>query len=238
MTRNGLPILAGAAFVAACNALAGHDGVSLGDGGAQDASHGDGASSGSSSGVTGPDASGDAGMDAKESGPPPPSCAAGGPGMTTCGADGESCCTSLEVEGGTYYRTYDLNDSGTPVFAADGGPIGEADPATVGGLRLDKYLVTVGRFRQFVNAVLRPDGGPGYTPPPGSGKHTHLNGGLGLVNSGNVGGYETGWVATDDGNLGPTNTNLSCDPNYATWTASPGEEEALPINCVNWWGAY
>jgi hypothetical protein len=38
----------------------------------------------------------------------PPSCAPGGPGMTNCGPGGsgaESCCTSLEVGGGAYYRT-------------------------------------------------------------------------------------------------------------------------------------
>src|SRR5271165_983105 len=71
--------------------------------------------------------------------PAPPSCAPGGPGMTNCGPGGsgtESCCTSLPVTGGTFYRTF-TND-GT-------GPTEEADPATVSGFRLDKYLVTVGR---------------------------------------------------------------------------------------------
>jgi len=47
----------------------------------------------------------------------------------------------------------------------------------VGDFKLDKYEVTVGRFRQFVAAW---NGGAGYTPPAGSGKHTHLNGGNGL----------------------------------------------------------
>ena len=71
----------------------------------------------------------------------PPSCQAAGPGVTDCGASNESCCTSPEVPGGTYYRTY---------ANSDGGPTGEADPATVSGFRLDEYQVTVGRFRQFV----------------------------------------------------------------------------------------
>jgi formylglycine-generating enzyme required for sulfatase activity len=69
------------------------------------------------------------------------------------GSGSESCCTSLEVTpNGPYYRTYANSGSG---------PSGEADPATVSAFRLDKYLVTVGRFRQFVNAVLPPDGGTG-----------------------------------------------------------------------------
>ena len=102
--------------------------------------------------------------------------------MTDCGdAGGESCCTSLGVPCGTYYRTY--NTAGSLTGPPDGGWPDEADPATISGFRLDEYDVTVGRFRQFVNAVLPPDGGTGWLPTPGSGKHTHLNGGLGLANS-------------------------------------------------------
>jgi sulfatase modifying factor 1 len=173
----------------------------------------------------GQDSSADAGT--------PPSCAPGGPGMSDCGAASESCCTSLEVTGGTYYRTYSWDPNV--------GPAGEADPATVSSFRLDKYLVTVGRFRQFVNAW---NGGAGYTPPAGSGKHVHLNGGLGLVNVGDDAGlaYEPGWVATDDVNVAPTSTNLNCiganDYPTATWTPSASTQENLPINCVNWYEAY
>ena len=171
-----------------------------------------------------------------------PSCAPGGPGMTTCGSSGdESCCTSLEVAGGTFYRTYDPIADGPsqrPILAADGGPADEADPATVSNFRLDKYLVTVGRFRQFVAAW---NGGAGFVPPQGCGKHTHLNGGQGLANSGPGGGYETGWVASDDSNVSPTDYHLSCsEPNTdnATWTPSAASDETLPITCVNWYEAY
>ncbi len=167
-----------------------------------------------------PDAMGDAGA--------PPSCLAGGPGLSNCGPK-ESCCTSPEIPGGTYFRTY-AND-GT-------GPTEEADPASVSTFRLDKYDVTVGRFRQFVAAVLPPDGGAGWRPAAGSGKHTHLNGGKGLVNSGDSGGYELGWLAADDTNIAPTDSNLACDPSYATWTASAASNENLPVNCVNWWESY
>jgi formylglycine-generating enzyme required for sulfatase activity len=100
---------------------------------------------------------------------------------------------------------------------------------------MDKYVVTVGRFRQFVNAW---NGGTGWLPPPGSGKHTHLNNGNGLNATG--GGYEPGWVATDDSNITPTDDKLklTCDPSYATWTSTAGSQETLPINCVNWWESY
>ena len=150
------------------------------------------------------------------------SCQASGKGLTDCGSPRENCCTSLEVPGGTYYRTY-TND-GT-------GAIGLADPATVSAFHLDKYLVTVGRFRRFVAAW-----SAGYTPAAGSGRHLHLNGGSGLNAS--AGGYEPGWLPADSVNISPTDTNLTCDASYATWTSSPTTQESLPINCVNWYEAY
>lgn len=148
--------------------------------------------------------------------------------MSNCGAKSEGCCTSPEVVGGPpaspFYRTY--SNSG-------GGATGEADPASVSSFRLDKYDVTVGRFRQFVAAW-----NAGWTPPAGSGKHTHLNGGQGLVSAGSAGEYEPGWVASDDANVAPTNANLaSCSP-QGTWTSTAGTQENLPVNCVNWSEAY
>jgi sulfatase modifying factor 1 len=168
----------------------------------------------------------------------PASCSAGGSGMTNCGAGGsgsESCCTSLEVAGGTFYRTYDADDAGTGSGEAG---TGQANPATVSGFRLDKYLVTVGRFRKFVAAW---NAGAGYLPAAGSGKHSSLNGGNGLGNSGDPGTYETGWDATNWNNttdVDPTNTNLACGGTSDTWSNTAGTHENLPINCVNWWEAY
>jgi formylglycine-generating enzyme required for sulfatase activity len=152
----------------------------------------------------------------------PPSCQAGGEGLTNCGADSESCCASLEVPGGTFYRSYTNDGSG---------PTDEADPATVSSFRLDKYLVTVGRFRQFVAAC-----SGGWLPSAGSGKHIHLNHGNGL--NANGGGYEPGWVTADRSNLAPTNANLDCESESPTWTNTSRTQETLPINCVNWWEAY
>jgi len=154
------------------------------------------------------------------------SCAPGGTGLTSCGASSESCCTSLELPGGTYDRTY--NSFGGSVS-------GQADPASVSGFRLDKYLVTVGRFRQFVSAW---NGGAGFMPAAGSGKHVHLNGGQGLANSGSPGTYEPGWVISDNANVAPTGTNLACAFGEGnTWTPSAGTSETLPMNCVNSWEA-
>jgi sulfatase modifying factor 1 len=155
---------------------------------------------------------------------PPPSCISSIAGTTNCGASVESCCASLEVAGGTFDRVYTNTGNGAT---------GLANPATVSGFRLDKYDVTVGRFRQFAGAW-----SVGYRPAPGSGKHTHLNDGHGLANSSGQGGYEPGWAATDDSNVAPTTANLQCDAANATWTASAGTNETLPITCGNWYEAY
>jgi formylglycine-generating enzyme len=85
--------------------------------------------------------------------------------------------------------------------------------------------------------------GAGYLPAGGSGKHTHLNGGQGLVNAnapadaGTV--FETGWIGSDDTQIQPTDANLTVDSN-STWTAAVGSAtaEKLPINTVDWWEAY
>ena len=162
----------------------------------------------------------------------PASCRTSGAGLTNCGSSSESCCVSLEVTGGTYYRTYNTSQStsGPPA----GGWPDLADPATISTFRLDKYPVTVGRFRQFVAAW-----SGGWTPPAGSGKHGHLNGGLGLADSGNAGSYEPGWQTSANASIAPTNKNLtSCGTTYDTWTAAAGSQENLPINCVNWSEAY
>jgi sulfatase modifying factor 1 len=172
------------------------------------------------------------------------SCEAGGKGLTNCGPNKESCCTSLEVPGGTYYRTYANYDDGGVIVTPGAARATLANPATVSSFRLDKYVVTVGRFRQFVKAFNKVEGGSGWLPAEGSGKHTHLNGGRGLVNIGTDAGvaYERGWLSSDDSKIDPTDSALTllCDPfdPYATWTARAVNHETLPINCVNWWEAY
>jgi formylglycine-generating enzyme required for sulfatase activity len=75
-------------------------------------------------------------------------------------------------------------------------------------------------------------------PQAGSGKHTALNNGQGVANSGPGGGYEPGWVVSDDSNIAPTDTHLgSCVPD-STWTSAAARNENLPITCVNWWESY
>jgi formylglycine-generating enzyme len=154
-----------------------------------------------------------------------PSCASSGPGLSDCGPGRESCCTSIELPAGSYHRTF--TSSATGMATALGAP------ATLSEFRLDKYLVTVARFRKFVSAW---SGGSGFTPAPGSGKHTHLREGMGLTLMG--GGQEPGWRATDGASVAPTSANLECFARDQTWTEVAGAKESLPMNCMTWAEAY
>ncbi len=170
-------------------------------------------------------------MPQPDGGPPlPPSCSGG----LACGS--ESCCTSLSVPGGTFKRSYDGMNYTDPNY-----------PATVSSFRLDKYEITVGRFRKFVDAVVG-----GWTPAAGSGKHMHLNGGNGLSTGGTSfePGWDSAWTAThlppsktfwDDGTCYSACVERGggdCSAGYETWTPSAGANENKPINCVNWYQAY
>jgi formylglycine-generating enzyme required for sulfatase activity len=170
----------------------------------------------------------------------PPSCQGSGAGLFNCpaGMGQESCCTSLEVEGGAYYRSYNAGDAGFGVCeggkACDGGTE-TGNMATVSGFRLDKYLVTVGRFRRFRDLLNRDAG----LPASGSGRHTYLNDGGGLTNSGSGAGHELGWDAlTWNSELMTDAGKLECSGGSETWTPDAGANEDLPITCVTWYEAY
>jgi len=141
-----------------------------------------------------------------------------------CGTelDPQPCCKSPLVPGGAYFRD-DTQDF----------------PATVSDFRLDQYEVTVGRFRTFVDAVVVED----WFPAAGSGKHTHLRAGLGLVGTSGEGepGWDVTWNAPAYGLMSTAeewNDLLTCgSDNYFTWTELADQNEVLPINCVNWYQA-
>lgn len=158
---------------------------------------------------------------------PPPSCAGMAP---TCGANrNEDCCTSLWVSGTSpgevYYRSHDGVGSGA--FEE-----GTSAPASVSDFRLDKYEVTVGRFRAFVEMGMGTLANP---PIPGTGAHTNVPG-------------DTGWNQDWKSNLIDSTDHLrqalQCEPgarcvsNFPTWTdRSDGGNENRPINSVTWYEA-
>jgi formylglycine-generating enzyme required for sulfatase activity len=86
---------------------------------------------------------------------------------------------------------------------------------------LDTYEISVGRFRQFVDAY------PGSKPAPGSGKNPHNP-------------ADEGWEAAWNASLPVDQAELIeavqvCDPDFRTFTAG---NDALPMNCITWFEAF
>jgi formylglycine-generating enzyme required for sulfatase activity len=132
---------------------------------------------------------------------------------SNCGKSGDqSCCAAPVVPGGTFKRSYD------GVNNTDG-----SYPATISSFKLDRYEVTVGRFRKFVTAY------PGSKPAPGAGKNPNNP-------------SDTGWSSSFSGLL-PTDqaalkAALKCESTFQTWTDSPGSNENRAINCLTWYMSY
>lgn len=135
----------------------------------------------------------------------------------TCGASGkDSCCNSPQVAGGTYDRSYDV--------AGDGSSGNMNFPATVSSFRLDKYEVTVGRFRAFVQASM----GTQVTPPrAGAGAHANI------ADS----GWDPNWNIRLVADTQALVAAVKCDATFQTWTDTPGGNEDRPMNCISWYEA-
>lgn len=132
-----------------------------------------------------------------------PRCEGVEPGCGVAGDD--DCCARGAVVGGGFDR---VNDPGLRASVAD--------------FELDRYEVTVGRFRQFVADY------PRNRPLPEAGAHPLLAGS----------GWDPEWDAMLPADEAALRASLQCDPNFRTWTEAPGESEALPINCVSWYLAF
>jgi formylglycine-generating enzyme required for sulfatase activity len=135
----------------------------------------------------------------------------------TCGPRrDDSCCNSPLVKGGHFFRSFDKanNQSGDT-----------KNPATVSDFRLDKYEVTVGRFRAFVTAGMGTQDG---APTAGDGAHTALS------NS----GWNPDWTASLEVNTAALMTKLGCSDDR-TWDPldSKDADDARPINCLTWYEA-
>ena len=65
----------------------------------------------------------------------------------------EDCCSAaMPIPGGTFFRSYDT--------ASDAMYPSTSYPATVSPFRLDRFEVTVGRFRQFIDAGMGTQANP------------------------------------------------------------------------------
>jgi cysteine-rich repeat protein len=173
---------------------------------------------------------------------PGPSCDGLAP---TCGAaHDESCCTSQIVPGNAVGGACE----GQPFFLDYDAAAGNYDtknaPATVSNYAIDKFEVTVGRFRKFVEAYDQWHVVEKH-PLPGEGAHPRVT------------NAPTAWDPAWDEAVCPGDTGKKpCLPIDAadfrsatrinpvqnnkqnTWTNEPDIHENRPINYVNWFEAY
>ena len=145
-----------------------------------------------------------------------PSCS----GMLGNECRGGSCCTALPVPGGTFQMG--RSDSGSDAFSA--GSIHEQPEhaVDVSPFVLDKFEVTVGRVRRFVDSY---DGTP---PAQDAGAHPRIK--------------DSGWQSVWNTRLPPDSATLAddlrCDSTYGTWSPAVSLNDPLPINCINWFQAF
>ncbi len=146
------------------------------------------------------------------SGPTGPSCQ----GLAAnCGpSSNEDCCKSLLVPGGMFLRNYDGVDYKD-----------SSHPATVSGFYFDRFEVTVGRFRAFVDA----GAGTQLNPPSlGDGAHPLVP----------TSGWDSSWNAYLPSDEAALKSEVTCGSGDATWTDAEGANETLPMGCLNWYMAF
>ena len=148
---------------------------------------------------------------------------------------GESCCMSIEMPGGTYPMGRS-EVSGASDYHPDALRSNEVPEHTaiVASFALDKYEVTVGRFRNFVADY--------------NSWHTNANPTNPSITAGahpiaaNTGWGQSWSAALTDLPIDATAlvTAVKCDSTNQTWTDTPASSatEAYPMNCVTWYQAF
>jgi formylglycine-generating enzyme required for sulfatase activity len=112
---------------------------------------------------------------------------------------------------------------GTPEDHPDGASREQPEfAATVADFHLDKFEVTVGRFRRFVEDYT------GQPPPAGAGAHPLIEGS----------GWDSEWDQQMPSSQTALREDLACSASLQTWTDTPESNETYPINCVSWYVAF
>lgn len=146
-------------------------------------------------------------------------CQVGGPSCSglaaNCGASGnQNCCASSIVTGDTFNRNGNA-----------------ALPATISNFKLDRFEVTIGRFRKFVDAGY----GTQITAPiTGTGAHPNA------PSSGWTAAYNAPLSADKAALLAALKTisNPAGPSDLCLWSDAAGAAENHPINCVSWVEAF
>jgi sulfatase modifying factor 1 len=120
---------------------------------------------------------------------------------------------------------------GTAAGSSDAYPTGGADetpefPSSVSTFALDKYEVTVGRFRAFVSTYVS---NTASAPAAGAGAHPSIA----------KSGWQSDWNAMLPKDRSTFMASLKCSSTIPeTWSDSPGAGENKAINCLSWYEAF
>jgi formylglycine-generating enzyme required for sulfatase activity len=154
-------------------------------------------------------------------------------GLALCGSNSESCCQSIETI---------TTAAGSASFMMGAGSVAgdtdyDASPAaaeapehqvTLSSFYLDKFEVSVGRFRKFVDAYDK------------ASLLLQLKAGLGTHPKISDSGWQPSWDSFLAADATALKTTLKCDASQPNWkdTAGTTASENLPVNCVNWFHAF
>jgi len=123
----------------------------------------------------------------------------------TVGATSVSCCDSPTLVAASYVQGPEPTG-------------GSSRNTSVGDFQLERFEVTVGRFRGFVAAFEA-----GFRPLAGEGAHPRI------ADS----GWQDAWSLLLPADGAGLRHALDCDSRFSTWRDTPGAGEELPINCVS-----
>lgn len=147
--------------------------------------------------------------------PAPPSCrSVDGGTLASCGPlRDEDCCASPLVPCGSFRRYWDGKTH-----------LDDKHPASLSSYRLDRFEVTVSRFRVFVEAGAGTQASP---PPAKAGAEPQLP----------DSGWKPAWNTKLPVDRAALDMALACGPR-ASWTSALGKNEDRPISCVSWYEAF
>ncbi len=138
----------------------------------------------------------------------------GGAGSTT------SCCDSIAVPAGTLLMGRSLD--GADAYNVPNPEELPEHPVALPGFYLDRFEVTVGRFREFVESWR------GEPLPAGAGAHPNVPG--------------SGWRAEWNSHLPRSSEALAgalhCDAGQESWRDFAGPDDTRPVGCLNWYEAF
>jgi formylglycine-generating enzyme len=138
--------------------------------------------------------------------------------LLLCGPSGTTdCCQRVTVAGGTFLMGMGDESDACPPEMTCGAHEAPEHEVRVDSFLLDAFEVTVGRMRAYVEAFDE------LTFSDGEGAHPLIPGS----------GWQEAFEAALPSSADDLRASLKCHDD-ATWTDIPGDQEALPVNCVNW----